>query len=232
MEKLGPGDNEHTLHVLYSLPRQPCGVIVDVGCGTGRQTIVLARELGSLIHAVDIYSFFLDELLGRAKAAGVAALIKVHCMNMQDVPSVFSSIELLWAEGSAYNIGFPNALKAWAPAVAPGGFVVVSEMCWLKKKVPAPVREFLASCYPGMQSIQKNIAAAEEAGYKLLGTYPIPLKAWLDGYYDLLAPRAAQLLRHPDSSVKSLAEEMLREIEIFNVSQGSYGYVFFILQRC
>jgi hypothetical protein len=48
MEKLGPGGNAHTLHVLRLLPTQRFHVIVDAGCGAGRQTMVLAQALGTL----------------------------------------------------------------------------------------------------------------------------------------------------------------------------------------
>jgi methylase of polypeptide subunit release factors len=42
MEKLGPGDNAHTRHVLRLLPKRRFRVVVDAGCGTGRQTLALA----------------------------------------------------------------------------------------------------------------------------------------------------------------------------------------------
>jgi 2-polyprenyl-3-methyl-5-hydroxy-6-metoxy-1,4-benzoquinol methylase len=59
MEKLGPGSSAYTLHVLRLLPKQRFQVIVDAGCGAGRQTMVLAQELGTLVHAVDAYAPFL-----------------------------------------------------------------------------------------------------------------------------------------------------------------------------
>ena len=73
MEKLGPGGNVHTLHVLHLLPTQRFPVIVDAGCGTGRQTIVLAQALGTLMHALDTYAPFLHDLTQRAKVAGADA---------------------------------------------------------------------------------------------------------------------------------------------------------------
>jgi hypothetical protein len=42
MEKLGPGDDAHTLEVLRLLPKQDFRVVVDAGCGRGRQTLALA----------------------------------------------------------------------------------------------------------------------------------------------------------------------------------------------
>jgi hypothetical protein len=73
-----------------------------------RQTMVLAKELGTLIHAVDSYEPFLKDLVGRAEAAGIERLIQTHCMDMKDISDVFQQVDLLWAEGAAYNIGFPT----------------------------------------------------------------------------------------------------------------------------
>jgi len=231
MEKLGPRGNVHTLHVLRLLPKQQFRVIVDAGCGAGRQTMVLAKELGTLVHAVDSYEAFLNDLTRRAKEAGIEHLVQTHCMDMKDIPGVFQHIDLLWSEGAAYNIGFSNALTTWASAINPDGFAVVSELSWLREQVPNAVREFFLSGYPDMQSIQKNIAIAENAGYRVLTTHTLPKEAWVEGYYDVLEPRAKTLVDHPDLSVRDFAVETVKEIEIFNCSEDSYGYVFYVLQR-
>ena len=231
MEKLGPGGNAHTLHVLRLLPKRRFQVIVDAGCGAGRQTMVLAKELGSLVHAVDSYEPFLDALARSAKEARIEHLVKTHCMDMKDIPDVFQQIDLLWSEGSAYNIGFSNALTTWASAINSDGFAVVSELSWLREQVPNAVSEFFLSGYPEMQSIQHNLAIAENAGYKVLATRTLPKEAWVEGYYDILSPRAKALVDHPDPSVRDLAIETVKEIEIFERSEESYGYVFYVLQR-
>ncbi len=231
MEKLGPGDNVQSLKVLSLLPTQQFQVIVDAGCGTGRQTMLLAKELGTLVHAVDKYEPFLNRLMRCAKEAGIEHLVETHCMDMKDVSSVFQHIDLLWAEGAAYNIGFPNALTTWASAIDKDGFAVVSELSWLREQVPTAVREFFQAGYPDMRSIQQNIAVAEKTGYRVLTTYTLPKQAWVEGYYDVLEPRAQALVEHPDSSVRDFAIEILQEIDIFNCAEDSYGYVFYVLQR-
>jgi SAM-dependent methyltransferase len=231
MGKLGPGSNADTLHVLRLLPKQGFRLVVDAGCGTGRQTLALARELGTPVHAVDCHAPFLSDLLRRAGEAGVGHLVRTHCMNMKDVSQAFQDIDLLWSEGAAYNIGFADALAAWAPALTPGGFAVVSELSWLKRQAPEAVREFFRSGYPDMQSVPHNTAVAARSGYKVLTTYTLPRQAWVDGYYETLAPRAKALLDHPDLVVRDFAAETVREIETFQRSQDSYGYVFYVLQR-
>jgi SAM-dependent methyltransferase len=231
MQQLGPGANADTLHVLDLLPKRQFQLVVDAGSGTGRQTLALAKELRTAIHAVDSYQAFLDDLAQRARKANLDRLVHTHCMDMKDIPQVFHDIDLLWSEGAAYNIGFANALATWAPALAPDGFAVVSELCWLTDKPPHAVAEFFSTAYPDMHSIQHNLAVAEQAGYKVLTTYTLPRQAWLDGYYNILAPRAKALLDHSDAAVRDLAAETIREIEVFDLSQDSYGYVFFVLQR-
>jgi len=231
MEKLGPGSNVDTLHVLHLLPKRAFRVVIDAGCGTGRQTIALAQELGTVIQAVDTHRPFLNDLARRAKEARVEQLVQTHCLDMNEIPQVFSNIDLLWSEGAAYNIGFSNALSIWAPAVALGGFVVVSELCWIKEKAPDKVRDFFQTGYPDMRSARENIVIAERAGYRVLATHMLPPDAWIDGYYDVLQPRALRLLEHPDAAVRDFAAETIREIEIFGTAEQSYGYVFYVLQR-
>src|SRR5262249_38486133 len=230
LEKLGPGGNEHTLNVLRLLPKRSFGVVVDAGCGTGRQTLALAKELGTRIHAVDSYEPFLDDLRRRAADANLTPLVQTHCLDMKDIPQHFHDIDLLWSEGAAYNIGFSHALSHWASALSRDGFLVVSELCWLKAQVPDAVKEFFRSGYPDMRSAADNEAAAHKAGYKVLATYTLPREAWVNGYYEVLAPRAKALLDHPESAVRDFAAETIREIQVFEDAQDSYGYVFYVLQ--
>ena len=230
LEKLGPGDNAYTREVLNLLPQRKFNVVVDAGCGTGRQTLALGTELGTTIHAVDSRASFLDQLSQRARAAQVDRLVQTHCADMKDIPAAFPDIDLLWTEGAAYSIGFGNAFATWHRAIVPGGFAVASELTWLDEPSDA-VREFFRAGYPDMQSIEDNIATVEQAGYKVLTTHTLPPQAWTDGYYDVLGLRARQMLDHTDPAVRALAADTLREIEIFEQSDGSYGYVFYVGQR-
>ncbi len=231
MEKLGPGDDAKTCEVLQLLPQHQFELIIDAGCGAGRQTFVLAEELATLVHAVDNYAPFLNVLARLSRERGLAPLIKTHCMDMKDIPSVFTNIDLLWSEGAAYSIGFVNALDIWATAIKPGGYAVVSELSWLREQVPDTAKKFFLAGYPGMLSVSNNVAAAEAAGYRVLTTRTIAKQAWIEDYYDILEPRAKTLVKHPDSSVREFAAETLREIEVFAISADSYGYVFYVLQR-
>ena len=231
LKKQGPGDDAYTLRALRRLPTQQFSVVVDAGCGTGRQTLVLAKELSTLVHAIDTHQPFLNDLTRSAQEAGFDHLIQTHCMDMKDIPATFPQIDLLWSEGAAYTVGFSNALKSWASVVNPSGFVVVSELSWLHNKIPNTVKEFFLSVYPDMHTIKQICEIAETAGYQVLETFILPKETWVKDYYDILEPRAKNLLDHPDSSVRDFAADIIKEIKIFHCSEESYGYAFFILQR-
>ena len=230
MKKLGPGDDTYTLKVLKSLPVNEFSLVVDAGCGAGRQTLVLSKELKTKIHAVDNHEPFLNALAKQAKEESIDDWIQIHCMDIARIPDTFKNIDLLWSEGAAYNIGFSNALITWATALNSQGLVVVTELTWLSKSIPVRVKHFFESGYPDMKQHEDNIQIAEKSGYRVLDTVVLPQSSWVEGYYDLLEPRAKTLMNHEDPGVREFSREILEEIEIFKISKGSYGYVFYILQ--
>lgn len=193
--------------------------------------MALVTALDTLIHAVDKYEPFLGDLKQRAKKSGIEHLVQTHCMDMRDIPNVFQHIDMLWSEGAAYNIGFSNALTTWAPAINVDGFAVVSELSWLREQVSPAVSAFFRSGYPDMQSVHRKVAAAKNAGYNVLSTYTLPKEAWTEGYFEIIEPRAKSLLNHPNSSVRDFAVETVKEIEVFESPEFSYGHVFYVLQR-
>ncbi len=231
LDKLGPGTDADTLRVLRDLPLETVRTVVDAGCGTGRQTLVLARELGVPVDAVDNHATFLEELQRRAKAAGLAHLVRPHHLDMRDIPNNFQGIDLLWAEGSAYAIGFREALSRWRSALSPEGWVVVSELSWLTDDRPEELVAFFDALYPDMEDVSGNLEQAAAAGYAALETWKLGPEAWTEGYYDKLESRSRRLVQHDDPDVRDLADELLGEIDMFRRFHGLYGYVFYALQR-
>ena len=233
MEKLGPGSDLDTLQALAFIPCEHLSVVVDAGSGTGRQTIALAEQLRSNVHAVDISERHLSKLGRYAKEVGLDHLIHLHVMDMADIPTRFPMIDLLWSECSAYHIGFRRALEIWFEAIRPGGYAVVSELSWLRspENVPITVREYFDSGYPEMRTVEDNEIFARNAGYEVVASRLLSHDAWIDGYYDRLAPLAHSLLHHSDAVVRVFAQQTLDGIRTFDSAEGNFGYVFYVLRR-
>jgi serine/threonine-protein kinase HipA len=93
------------------------------------------------------------------------------------------------------------------------------------------VRQFFEVAYPDMRSLDQNRAVAQDTGYEVIATHTLPNETWVEGYYDILEPRAKALIDHPDETVRDFAIETLEEIRIFGRSEDSYGYVFYVMQK-
>jgi SAM-dependent methyltransferase len=230
----GPGDDastERALRLLSYLPARP--EILDVGCGPGAQTLVLARATGGTVTAVDVHQPFLNELMQRAGAAGLTGNIRPLRASMDALPFEPESFDLVWSEGAIYIMGFEHGLRAWRPLVRHGGYVVVSELSWLVEDPPARAREFWNEAYSAMQSVAGNRAVVERCGYERVADFVLPKSAWLDSYYTPLA-RRMDTLEHDHANdpatLQFLAGER-REIDLFQAHGDTYGYVFYLMRR-
>lgn len=65
----------------------------------------------------------------------------------------------------------------------------------------------------------------------VLATLTLLRETWVDGYDDILGPRARVLLDHPDETVRRFAAETIEEIRAFGCSEDGYRYIFYVLQK-
>ena len=107
LDRLGPGSRETTLHAIDIVRNKLPGSlrIIDIGCGTGSQTIDLAENINGEIPAVDIYQPYLDDLLLKSEKRTLKSSIKTLNQNMQNLSFPKSSFDLIWSEGAIYLAG-------------------------------------------------------------------------------------------------------------------------------
>ncbi|MEW6497943.1 MAG: class I SAM-dependent methyltransferase [Cyanobacteriota bacterium] len=224
-----PGNQESTrraFSLLTHLPPKPS--ILDIGCGPGQQSIVLAQLSDGVITAVDTHEPFLEELKRRAIAQGVSEQVRFINASMFSLEFEAHSFDLIWSEGAIYIIGFEQGLKTWKPLLKPGGYLVVSELSWLKLNPPQEVREYWATNYPAMNSIEDNLKLIEAAGYRKISHFILPESAWWDDYYTPLEQRIT-LLRNQYKDDAILQEEE-QEIDFYRTYSDWYGYLFYLMQ--
>lgn len=207
--------------------------VLDAGCGPGMQTLHLAGLLpAAAIVALDLHLPFLIELTRRAAHAGVASRVTAIRGDMARLPVAAASIDLVWCEGAAYQIGVANALAGWRRVLRAGGRAAFTEAVWLRDRVPDAVREFWSE-YPAMGDAQTTRELIGAAGFELLGDFLLPQGAWWDDYYRPLAARLEQLVpRHrQDRTASNVLQESRREIDIFLRHGDCYGYQFFVARK-
>lgn len=235
LPRQGPGDEASTLKALGMVPDLPAAPsVADVGCGSGAQTLVLARNLGGgTITAVDIYQEPLDRLAAAAKELEAAVRVVTSRKDMAELDFEENSLDLIWAEGSIYNIGFGGGAKGWRRFLKDGGCLAASELAWIRDDPPDEVRTFFAAEYPDMKTLEENLAILEGAGYENIGHFILPARCWEEEYYIPMEARLAEMEEKYAGDVK--AQEVLamnrREIEIFRKYSEYYGYVFYIARK-
>lgn len=229
LERQGPGDADFSRMILAhlaSLPIKPR--IVDLGCGSGAGALLLAKYYQSNVIAVDSSSVFLQELTTRAKQIGVDHLITPIHGDMGKLSLPASSVDLLWSEGAAYNLGFEQALKLWRPLIADNGIAVISELSWFSNDIPRQAIAYWQKAYPMMGREAENMERAVSSGFTVLSTHRLPTSAWWVNYYEPLRERIKQFEITPEN--QSVIRETEEEIALFAEFSDFYGYTFYILQ--
>jgi len=235
LRRQGPGTDRATREAIARLPRLPENpVILDLGCGAGAQSLVLARELAAPITAVDIYRPYLDQLEQAASDAGLGHLITTRQGDMADLKDIPpESVDLIWCEGAIFIAGFGRGLKLWRPLLKSRGLVVASEMTWFVPDPPPEAVKYLQEVYPPLTTVENNLAAAAKAGYKVFDHFRLEPAGWQDEYYRPLREKIAALgpRATTDSAMAQVIKDMIVEMDMYDRFGHSYGYVFFILQK-
>ncbi len=228
----GPGSNPSTSEAIRRLPVLPTYPrVLDIGCGPGQQTLVLAHELGGQTTAVDVYPPFLEDCRKAAESAGLGDLVEVRDLSMDALDYEPETFDLIWSEGAVFILGVEAALRLWRPLLKPGGVMAFTEATWLTDDPPAEVREFWEQAYPVMATIEANEAAAKDLGYEPVDRFTLPASDWTEEYYAPLKARIEAIKDGADADMAETIEETLHEINIFDRYNDSYGYVFYILRK-
>jgi ubiquinone/menaquinone biosynthesis C-methylase UbiE len=234
-ERQGPGSEEGTLCAL-----ELCDIegkqnlnIADIGCGTGAQTLTLAKHLEGKITAVDLFDEFLSELVKRKNTENLGCEITTLKASMDDLPFELDSLDLIWSEGAIYNMGFEKGVNYWSQFLKPGGHLAVSEITWTTNQRPNEIDEFWKAAYPEVATTAEKIRILESAGYSLRGYFILPESSWINNYYEPLEKQFKPFLERHENSKEAheIVEESKREIELYEKFKKYYSYGFYIAQK-
>lgn len=231
----GPGDNNSTKRAYKTLKKLPSNPrILDIGCGPGMQTVELAKHINGKIYALDLNNPFLEKLSKYIVQEKLEDTIETVNGSMFSLEKHFKkgSFDLIWSEGAISIMGFENALNTWKPFLKDEGYIVVSELAWLKDNQPEEVKDYWHEEYPMMNTVQWNIETIEKSGYEVIDHFVIPNSSWYDNYYNPIEERLV-MLRDKYSNNKDAVKEIneaQKEIDIFKKYSEYYGYVFFIMK--
>ena len=234
LPRQGPGSDGASRRALSYCTELPvCPQVLDIGCGPGNQTLVLAEALSGPVTALDLHGEYLAELENKATVRDLAGRVKTVLGDMARLPFCFGAFDLIWSEGAAYIIGVDTAVQEWQRFLRPDGYLVFSELVWLTESPPDEAVVFFAEEYPQMSGVPRNLEMVAEAGLELVGHFGIEDAGWWDEYYSPLEAKLPALRKRyrDDDLALSIIAMARSEIELRREHGWSFGYEFFIARK-
>lgn len=233
LKRQGPESDEITklaLHFINDLPDNPS--IADIGCGTGGQTITLAQSTNGKIKAVDLMPEFVESLKENIKQLGLDKKIFPSLESMTDLSFEEAEFDLIWAEGSIYNIGYQKGLKEWRKYLKTNGYIAVSEVSWFTDSRPQKISDYWESNYPEIDTIPNKVKQMQQAAYTPVAHFIFPEICWWNYFNPILNNIEPFLQKHNYSEgAKDLVDHLTEEIALYRKYKLYYGYVFYIGQK-
>jgi SAM-dependent methyltransferase len=230
-ERQGPGSPEITLKALSFIDNLTFeSRIADIGCGTGGQTMVLAKNAPGQITGIDLFPDFVNLFNKNARKQNLQERVNGIAGNMENLPFGEEELDLIWSEGAIYNIGFERGLNEWRKFIKTGGYLAVTEASWFTAFRPAEIEEFWQNAYPQIDTIPNKVTQMQKAGYIPVATFILPEICWTEHFYVPQAAVQENFLRKYAGN--KTAEEFIaterHESLLYSKYKKFYGYVFYI----
>ncbi|WP_434778948.1 class I SAM-dependent methyltransferase [Neisseria sp. Ec49-e6-T10] len=231
LQRQGPGSSEMTLKALSFLDNtDQISQIVDLGCGSGGQTMVLAQNLAGSITGVDISPDLINVFNDNAKKINLQERVKGVVGTIEELSFLKGEFDLVWSEGVIDSIGFEKALAYWNGFLKKNGYVVVTCPSWLTDEHPTVIEKFWSDVGSKLDTIGHNISSMQKAGYSFIAAFTLPEKCWTDNYFIPRGAAEKALLEKyaGNKTVEAYVKEARHEVDLYSEYKQFYGYVFYI----
>ena len=230
-ERQGPGSPEITIKALSFIDNlSEESRIVDIGCGTGGQTMVLAQNTSGHITGIDLFPVFINLFNYNAKKLNLQDKVDGIVGSMDNLPFKNEELDLIWSEGAIYNIGFERGLNEWRKFLKTGGYVAVSEGSWFTDERPTEIDEFWMDAYPEIDTIPNKVEQMQKAGYIPVATFILPEECWTEHFYAPQVSAQEVFLKKyaGNKTAKDFIANQQHETQLYYKYKEYYGYVFYI----
>jgi len=230
-ERQGPGSPEITIKALDFIDNlTQKSKIVDIGCGTGGQTMVLAQNIEGNITGIDLSPGFIKIFNANAKKQKLQDRVNGIVGSMDDLRFQNEEFDLIWSEGAIYNIGFERGLNYWHKYLKKGGYIAVTEASWFTEERPEKIEKFWRDAYPEITTIPDCVSTMQKSGYIPVSTFILPEYCWTDNFFAPQIPVQENFLKKHEGNktVQEFVEMERHEAKLYQKYKEFYGYVFYI----
>lgn len=231
LERQGPGSEEATMRALsFVKPLDPHARIADIGCGTGTQTLQLAKSAAGHITGIDMVPDFIQIFNDNAKKANLHNRVQGVVGDALKLPFEKAALDLIWSEGMIDSLGFEKALAYWRDFLCEDGYIALTSPSFLTSNRPEEIKTFWSDAGGELSAIEENIASMQKAGYSFIAAFTLPETCWTEGYFNpRMAAEKMLLQKYPNhATVQAYVKSMQYEVDLYIKHKKDYGYVFYI----
>ena len=229
LDRLSPGSEDTTLKALdkVDLNRENNLNILDIACGVGSSTILLADYFNaSTVEAFDLFKHYIGSLDEKIAENNLEDRVFSYVMDMRDPDFANEEFDIVFCEASAEIMGFGKALKEWKRLLKPNGYLIVSDVSWLQKPSKES-KDFWKTTYDEIDTIENKISQIKEA-YGFIDNVTVPKSDW-ESYYEKLESNLNKI--DSDKSAKDFVGQLRKEIGVYRRNSDDYSYVFYVMKK-
>ncbi len=153
---------------LDALPLRPDDLLVDVGCGYGKQAVIIAARTGCRVLALDQSRQCVANARWAARDARSDA-VRVVRAAAEALPIADGRAAVVWCRDMLYYVDLAQTLQHFTRALRPRGDVIVYHTFATEQMEPIEARRFLGpAVVPENMSTEHFEASVREAGLAIL----------------------------------------------------------------
>jgi len=196
----------------HFLPYMSQPIILDIGCGTGFSTILLATDTDGNVVGIDIDRDSLDILQEKIARFDLEDRIRIIHDSITHHRFNKNSFDIIWAEGSLFIMGFKQSLTDWYQLIKPKGFLVVHD---------------------AMDAIDKKLEMIPDLGYLVINHFMITETQWWTTYFSPLKDLIKRYEQHSktDEKLYDLLLKEKDEVSLYESDPSAQSSFYAILQK-
>ena len=230
LDRLSPGSDDTTLKVIDKIKFNVDDElnILDIACGVGSSTILLANYYeNSIVEGFDLFKHYVEKLDEKISDNNLSDRVFGYSMDMKDPDFANEEFDIVFCEASIEIMGFENGLREWRRLLKPEGYMIVSDLTWLKSP-SAESRKLLRTIYSEVDTIENKISQINQLGYEFIDYVIVPKEDWKD-YHKNLEGNLNSL--KGDKSAREFVAQIKKEMENYRRNSDDYSYVFYIMRK-
>ena len=230
LKRQGPGSPEMVIKALSFIDNhKEFAKTLDLACGSGGQTMVLAQNITGKITGVDIVPELINKFNNNAKELNFQERVNGIISSMDKLPLKDVDFDLIWSEGAIDNIGFEKGLTYWYGFLKKNGYVAVTCPSWFTNERPIEIEKFWSGAGCELDTIADNISIMQKIGYVPIASFILSEKCWID-YFNSREIEDKKILEKyaGNEFVQTYVNDNKYEAELYSKYNQYYGYVFYI----